>query len=537
MRTTAAAIIALAIITTGHAAPAPYPVTINSRAQTAPALLVYRANPATFRVSFTDGSDASVITDETPFMAWATNALATNNSPASYSVVSATNGTVDFTFSAAAVNYAAGRYVYEVGLNTGTGPKTYRQGVFTIQASTVGASVPAVSWTNAVINWGLYGYTGTASNGPVRPDGSTITASNNPDGSITLSSLAATPAWSSVTDKPTTFPPLLTATQTVIRAASSAGVTIQAMNGTNALLIGPADTANVTAFGGLGMTGALLVGGSNVMTELAGKVAKTDTNGWVVASHAGLVGTNDTPYVNLITNTATKAQGTLADTALQDASTWSQHGALQTVDFGGNAISNFTRMVFFRAGEELDVIGNWTGTNGAVSANIGNRMLYDENPSSPGIFDWSGNGAFFPQAAYRIEARDIQDNTITSNQIDSATDAAYRNTYSADREPYTIAASTNMVIDRANTDAQRIASILPGTSTIRFSAAVTNYASSIVLHVPPIGTNTIILPAGPVYSFGGGLAGLATTNYSTCFAESPVGSTNWAVTIWPGVPQ
>jgi hypothetical protein len=273
------------------------------------------------------------------------------------------------------------------------------------------------------------------------------------------------------------------------------------------------------------------------MTELAGKVAKTDTNGWVVASHAGLVGTNDTPYVNLITNTATKAQGTLADTALQDASTWSQHGALQTVDFGGNAISNFTRMVFFRAGEELDVIGNWTGTNGAVSANIGNRMLYDENPSSPGIFDWSGNGAFFPQAAYRIEARDIQDNTITSNQIDSATDAAYRNTYSADREPYTIAASTNMVIDRANTDAQRIASIPGGASTIRFTAAVTNYASAITLHVPPVGTNTVTLAAGPVYSFGGGLSALATTNYSTCFAESPVGSTNWAVTIWPGVAQ
>jgi hypothetical protein len=110
-------------------------------------------------------------------------------------------------------------------------------------------------------------------------------------------------------------------------------------------------------------------------------------------------------------------------------------------------------------------------------------------------------------------------------------------THSADRDPYVITASTNMIVDRANTDAQRIASIPGGASTIRFTAAVTNYASAITLHVPPVGTNTVTLAAGPFYSFGDGLTGLATTNYSVMFADSPVGSTNWAVTIWKGVPQ
>jgi hypothetical protein len=45
-------------------------------------------------------------------------------------------------------------------------------------------------------------------------------------------------------------------------------------------------------------------------------VPKTATNGWEVGSHAALVATNDPAYQNLLTNTATKAQGELADLAL-----------------------------------------------------------------------------------------------------------------------------------------------------------------------------------------------------------------------------
>lgn len=80
------------------AAPAPYPITVNSRAQTAPPLLVYQANETVVRVSFQDGATASDLTNSTPFLNWATNATAEAISTSTYSIVSSTGGVVDFTF-------------------------------------------------------------------------------------------------------------------------------------------------------------------------------------------------------------------------------------------------------------------------------------------------------------------------------------------------------------------------------------------------------------------------------------------------------
>ena len=141
------------------AAPAPYPLTVNSRAQTAPPVIAYRGNESTFRVSFVDGSTASDLTGVVPFMAWATNASATVNSTSTYAVVgSATNGVVDFTFSPASVNYTPYRYMYEVGVKSTSGiPRVYRQGTFTIAGSPIGGGASAfvgttnVSW--AAFNW------------------------------------------------------------------------------------------------------------------------------------------------------------------------------------------------------------------------------------------------------------------------------------------------------------------------------------------------------------------------------------------------
>lgn len=133
------------------AAPAPYPLTVNSRAQTAPPVLVYRANEAVFRVTFTDGDTASDLTGCTPFMSWATNAAALVNSTSSVSVVGLSTGLVDFTFSPSSVNYAAGRYVYEVGVLTSGGlPRVFRQGTFTIYDSPVGAGAGAIAWSTNV---------------------------------------------------------------------------------------------------------------------------------------------------------------------------------------------------------------------------------------------------------------------------------------------------------------------------------------------------------------------------------------------------
>jgi hypothetical protein len=318
------------------------------------------------------------------------------------------------------------------------------------------------------------------------------------------------------------------------------------------------------------------------MSELLGKagtgtVAAIDAR--VTGVETGKVALTDTRYLAALTNAAafaTAAQGVLADGALQrSGGTMTGNIVMGTnkisgLVFGDDAASGATGenncyigqgVGSSASGDNNLYIGQQAGTEshgqssvfagssagfGAVATNsayVGiksgrtargdNRIYVDVYPTDPNYSaDGATNDMIFGDNGYLYLGRGggapsgLQGGTLRGIW-----------TQSADREPYTIASSTNMIVDRANTDAQRIASILPGTSTIRFSAAVTNYASSIVLHVPPIGTNTIILPAGPVYSFGGGLEGLATTNYSTCFAESPVGSTNWAIVIWPGVAQ
>ena len=186
-----AALLSIAFCSVLYAvAPAPYPLPVNSYVENLPKALVYRANARTFRVSFVDGDTASVITGLVPFMNWYTNSSASSVSTSSYAVVSGATGVVDFTFSPASVNYAAGRYGYEVGVKTAGGvPTTYRQGTFIIQGSPTGTGAGPVTWT-ANIAWGLYIYSGTGTDGPVIPDGITITSTTNANGSITITAIA-----------------------------------------------------------------------------------------------------------------------------------------------------------------------------------------------------------------------------------------------------------------------------------------------------------------------------------------------------------
>lgn len=180
----------LMMAATAAAAPSPYPITVNSKADTAPALQLYRANARTIRVSFVDGATPSVVTSYTPFMTWATSNTASAIATASWAFVNSTTGQVDFTWTQASLNYTPGRYVYEVGLKSGSVPTTYRQGVLTIVGSPTGVGATPVTWTSN-INWTLYRYTLTSTKGPVRPDGTSITATTNSDGSIRIAATAA----------------------------------------------------------------------------------------------------------------------------------------------------------------------------------------------------------------------------------------------------------------------------------------------------------------------------------------------------------
>lgn len=132
------------------AAPAPYPIDVNSRAQSAPAITCYRANSFTIRATYLDGQTASDLTGAIPFLSWATNTTAASVSTSSWAFAgSPTNGIVDFTFAPAAVNFTPGRYIYEVGVKTSNNVvSVYRQGVFFIVGSPAAAGVGAVDWTN-----------------------------------------------------------------------------------------------------------------------------------------------------------------------------------------------------------------------------------------------------------------------------------------------------------------------------------------------------------------------------------------------------
>ncbi len=142
------------------AAPAPYPIDVNSRAQSAPAVTCYRANAFTIRATYLDGQTASDLTGAIPFLSWATNTTAASVSTSSWAFVgSPTNGIVDFTFAPAAVNFTPGRYIYEVGVKTSNSVvSVYRQGIFFIVGSPTAAGVGAVDWTTS-LNWDLIDWT------------------------------------------------------------------------------------------------------------------------------------------------------------------------------------------------------------------------------------------------------------------------------------------------------------------------------------------------------------------------------------------
>jgi hypothetical protein len=155
MKNLTATLIATLAAASLYAAPAPYPVTINSRSQSAPPLPCFRANEHTFRVSFTDGGTASDVTGYIPFLNWSTNSGAAVVSTSSWAFVTATNGTVDFTFDSTAINYPEGRYTYNVGVKTSNGVvRSYSQGVLQIYGSPTASGASAVQWV-ANVDWNM----------------------------------------------------------------------------------------------------------------------------------------------------------------------------------------------------------------------------------------------------------------------------------------------------------------------------------------------------------------------------------------------
>jgi len=142
-------------------APAPYPVLVDSQRATVPALEVFQANAITFRASFKSGNVSNGIVTESPFMYWqpfgATNATVVT---ANWSIVSAPSGVVDFAFTPGDLNFAAGTYSYQVGLEQSGGPQVIKQGSFTIRPSQASIGAEPIAFATTNVNWGLINWTG-----------------------------------------------------------------------------------------------------------------------------------------------------------------------------------------------------------------------------------------------------------------------------------------------------------------------------------------------------------------------------------------
>ena len=140
------AVLSLASSVCFASTPAPFPVAVNSQSGVAPSLQAFKAEPKTFRVTFLDGTNRANVSAETVAMYWAKSPTTNVYMTSSWSKVNGgSDGVVDFTFSAADLNYPTGQMVY--GVVAGS---TYKIGMFNIMPSPYGVGVSTSSFTETL---------------------------------------------------------------------------------------------------------------------------------------------------------------------------------------------------------------------------------------------------------------------------------------------------------------------------------------------------------------------------------------------------
>lgn len=132
------------------AAPAPYPITVNSQVLEAPAITASEAEAKTYRVSFKDGALPSDVSVSIPSMTYAvSNISGIGYFTSSWAFVDGgTGGVVDFTFTASNMNNDPTTYVYRVG----TTLSTYKIGRLTIDPNFFASGIPLPEPTTNM-NW------------------------------------------------------------------------------------------------------------------------------------------------------------------------------------------------------------------------------------------------------------------------------------------------------------------------------------------------------------------------------------------------
>jgi hypothetical protein len=546
-------------------------VIVNSYERTAPALQYYQANQITIPVQLKNGTNVANITGLTPFFSWASSTNASGVMTAVCAIVNGSNGTFNATFSQANLNangnfiYEAGvksnslPIVYRQGVfqlirspyAAGVGPAQLSTNIDFAIYTPINAPwilTSAVDNVTIILSNGVLSAIAAAApdltaraqiaahtndfDNPHQVTAAQVGAyaANNPSGYVGTAELAGY-----VTTGDTRYLSALTNAAAFDAAGSAAAVSNALAAGAAAGLtaVQPASLAGYVAtsrtitingaVGGLdsnlnfsvetGTANAVTNGGATVNGQAIsnGAAITITAGGGDVASVTGSGGIDNvgltTGAVELVLSAATTASLAKAESALQDASTWSQYAASQSVNLGGNSISNFTSIIFAAGYFFSD--GSFYDNNSMQSINFDFRQLLDENGAT--MFSWTngltlGNGA----APIRLNGVVQGGTTGTTNAItpDGLVDISallgggggggisggdVTNIVNAAHwTPYVIPYATNLVIDATNGNLQAVT--LTGWAQIDISAPVTNQSGAILFDLIA-GTNTVVWSA------------------------------------------
>lgn len=165
----------------------PQPLTIDIQLQKAPDASAFRANDKVYRFTLQNGGASYDASDATISGSWFTNVYSSQVMTGTVTKVDGgSNGVFDLSFEAASLNFDPGNYKYGITILDSAGSLvTWNQGNFEIKPSPPITGVGTNGFTST-INWALYDYQNTTTDGPVRP-GTGLTSITNADGSITIS--------------------------------------------------------------------------------------------------------------------------------------------------------------------------------------------------------------------------------------------------------------------------------------------------------------------------------------------------------------
>jgi hypothetical protein len=280
------------------------------------------------------------------------------------------------------------------------------------------------------------------------------------------------------------------------------------------MIIGPANTAAVSTLDGLSVAGSLQVQGTNVMTELAGKVAKTDAD--------------YTNAVALAAGALPKSGGTMTgDLVFTNGAGINTGGGVFVLDtVGGEIQTGSGCSISFQAGGEqtsLVKFGNGDDERWGSIAAWSSVIVLDVSGTG-----WLTNGTWHVSGT-ATNGTEIMNYQATAAMLSSAT-----------ATPTPLSYVTNLTISAANGIEQRITEIT-GAMDITFPIGLTNMATRIFLTIPPYsGTNAVRLIAGPSYTFVTPLSStnwIGTNAYTEVWFTSPQGTTNSTAIVARGALQ